>query len=54
LTLLRRIGTLWRGDWSGYMFDGRDGQRWIETAISGAPGDLTALEAELKEVEESY
>lgn len=48
---LRRIGLLWRGDWSGTVFDGRDGQRWIETALSGGTVELAGLLAELRRVE---
>lgn len=51
--LIERIGTLWRGDWSGHRFDGRDGERWLTTAVYGDEAGLAELEAELARVEES-
>lgn len=52
--LLRRIANLWRGDWSGTEFDGRDGKRWILAALDGDAGQLAELDRELTETEESY
>lgn len=52
--LLRRIAELWRGDWTGNTFDGRDGSRWIRTAIEGDEAALTKLAEELAEVERAY
>jgi hypothetical protein len=52
--LLTRIGKLWRGDWSGREFDGRDGAGWINTALYGSADDLRALHHELAEMEKSY
>lgn len=49
--LLRRIGALWRGDWTGHVFDGRDGNRWITTILDGDPAALEQLDAELKRLE---
>lgn len=53
-SLLRRIAALWRGDWSGDMFDGRDGKRWIETALDGNTEALAKLDRELTEREQAY
>lgn len=50
--LVARIGNLWRGDWTGHRFDGRDGQRWLDAAMGGNADDLAQLAAELTEVEE--
>jgi hypothetical protein len=50
---LKRIGALWRGDWSGHRFDGRDCQRWIETALYGSADDLRVLDEELHGLEEN-
>jgi hypothetical protein len=52
--VIRRIGSIWRGDWSGTMFDGRDGRRWLETALDGDDDALDALESELAAIEDSY
>lgn len=50
--LLDRIATLWRGDWSGHAFDGRDGRNWINAATYGDAAALTELSAELKDYED--
>ena len=52
--LLERIGQLWRGDWSGHVFDGKDGQDWINRALYGNGEDLDALARELDRVEREY
>lgn len=52
--LVARIGELWRGDWTGHVFDGRDGQRWLNTAMGGNDTDLAQLEDELTRIEQSY
>jgi hypothetical protein len=49
--LIERVGKLWRGDWSGHSFDGRDGQGWIHTALHGNADALRALNAELHKLE---
>jgi hypothetical protein len=46
--LLDRIGNLWRGDWTGRSFDGRDGQRWITDATHGTETEMDVLDAELQ------
>ncbi len=48
---LEKIAQLWRGDWSGAAFDGRDGQRWIDTALYGNSEDLADLMRQLERVE---
>ena len=45
--LVARVGNLWRGDWTGHSFDGRDGQRWLDAAMGGNADDLDQLDAEL-------
>lgn len=45
--LVSRVGALWRGDWTGHCFDGRDGQRWLDTAMGGDAADLAQLDTEL-------
>ena len=52
--LILRIGQLWRGDWSGSSFDGRDGQDWLTCAVSGDSDDLDELEQTLQRIENSY
>lgn len=52
--LLIRVAELWRGDWSGRVFDGRDGERWIMTALSGDEAALTKLAEELTKIERTY
>lgn len=52
--LLRRIAALWRGDWSAFTFDGKDGSSWILTALDGDEAALEKLAQELTEVEQSY
>lgn len=47
VALLERIGELWRGDWTGHAFDGRDGQGWINTALHGDEADLKKLDTDL-------
>lgn len=54
IELLRLIGDTWRGDWSGSVFDGRDGRRWIETALTGTDTELDELAAELRRIEDYY
>ena len=54
LDALNRISELWRGDWSAREFDGKDGHRWIQTALTGNAEALRALDAELAQVEASY
>jgi len=49
--LLMRVGDLWRGDWSGHSFDGRDGAGWIDRALHGDAEDLRSLSDELKRLE---
>lgn len=50
--LLERIATLWRGDWSGHSFDGRDGHHWIMTALHGDAFQLAELDTDLTSQEE--
>jgi hypothetical protein len=50
--LLERIGAVWRGDWSGHNYDGRDGQRWIGLALSDHPAHHAELDVMLKRQEE--
>jgi hypothetical protein len=52
--LLERIALLWRGDWSAHMFDGKDGHRWIITALKGTEPELVNLAQELENIEKSY
>lgn len=42
------IATLWRGDWSGHVFDGRDGARWLQTVAGGDKAEVMALIGELR------
>lgn len=49
------IADLWRGDWSGYTFDGRDGKRWLLEAVDGSENDVRVLIDELRELQmENY
>ncbi len=50
--LLDRIAELWRGDWSGHAFDGRDGRNWINAATHGDAAVLAELSGELKSYED--
>jgi hypothetical protein len=52
--LLERIAQLWRGDWSGHVFDGKDGADWINTALHGDADALRKLNDDLAEVENGY
>lgn len=52
--LVARIGALWRGDWSGHVFDGRDGQEWLDTAMGGNADDLRQLSDRLDEIKQFY
>jgi hypothetical protein len=47
--MVLRIGEKWRGDWSGHDFDGRDGQQWLLTAVTGSSEELDELQAALDE-----
>jgi hypothetical protein len=49
--LLERISQLWRGDWSGREFDGKDGHGWIQGALYGDADTLRKLDKELAGVE---
>lgn len=44
---LQRVGSLIRGNWSGYPFDGRDIRNWIDEILLGEN-----IDAKLKEYEE--
>ena len=48
------IGRLWRGDWSGYNFDGRDGQRWINIVLADEETEIRLLIQQLKKLKDSY
>lgn len=52
--LAARIGALWRGDWPGHVFDGRDGQGWLDTVMNGDADDLAGLADDLAAIERSY
>jgi len=52
--LIREIAQLWRGDWSGHAFDGKDGCDWLTTALDGDADELAALAADLKKVADGY
>ena len=52
--LLMRIAGLWRGDWSGHVFDGKDGANWIEAAVHGDADDLLQLQIDLARTERAY
>jgi hypothetical protein len=52
--LIREIARLWRGDWSGTTFDGRDGQRMLLTALDGDSDALDSLEVTIAEIRASY
>lgn len=54
INLFRRIGDLWRGDWSGSSFDGRDGKRWIDTILDGTDSQVDKIEDWIKSLEEEY
>lgn len=51
---LERIADLWRGDWSGRVFDGKDGSSWIVTAVDGDAEALDQLDRDLSEAENAY
>jgi hypothetical protein len=50
--LIRRIGSILRGDWSMTEFDGRDVKRWIDTALDGDAAALGELSGDLRRIEE--
>jgi hypothetical protein len=40
---LEVVAALWRGDWSGHVFDGRDGERWLRNIAHGSDDDVRVL-----------
>jgi hypothetical protein len=52
--LLLLIADLWRSDWSGHVFDGKDGAGWITTAVTGDDAALDELHADLVSTVDSY
>ncbi len=46
--LLQLIGDMWRGDWTGSEFDGRDGSGWINVALSGEWDEVKNLTEKLE------
>lgn len=49
--LLLRIGDLWRGDWSGSNFDGRDGKKWLYAIAGDDETELARVEQWISELE---
>jgi hypothetical protein len=53
-TLLRRVASILRGDWSMTCFDGRNVKHWIDTALDGDPRELAELAKDLTDIEAGY
>ena len=50
IAVIEKVADLWRGDWSGREFDGKEGSWWLRTALNGSDEELAEVRDRMEHI----